>query len=327
MKKRIVIFGAGSVGCWVAGTLMGRGHDVTLVGRKQIGDEIAERGLTVLDGAHEIASTKHVRYDLGKESLASADVILVTTKSGALSGVAADIAMLAQDSVLVVTLQNGIDIAARVAQMVPRQKVLGGIVGFNIVRAGSGRWSKSSSGVIHCEDHPMLRDFGWHLVQDLRPVEWGKLLLNLNNAINALSGQLLKQQLQQLGYRQVLAAAMVEAMAVAKRIGVKPAKLGPVAPALLSIGLRAPNWFFNTVLLPRQGISDTARLSMSADYDAGRPTEIAELNGRVVSWGREVGIETPVNTALAALILEGASRHHDAKALLQLTGLRGGRPR
>lgn len=324
MVLRIAIFGAGRIGCWIAGPLAAQGHDVTLIGREPTGREIAEHGLTVLDADEVIATTRNLRYDLGPESLASADLVLVTTKSGGLAAAAADITRLARDDTVLVTLQNGIGVAAAFAPLVPRHKVLGGIVGFNVVHAGSGRWSKSSKGMIHSEKHPLLRDFGWHLVEDLRPIEWGKLLLNLNNPINALSGQPLKQQLEQIGYRRILATAMDEALAVAKGAGVRPAKLGPTSPALLSAGLRAPDWLFNAVLLPRQKISDTARLSMSDDYDTGRPTEIAELNGKVVVLGRQFGIETPVNVALVKLIEAGGGSHYDAKTMLGLVGLSDG---
>ena len=63
---------------------------------------------------------------------------------------------------------------------------------------------------------------------------------------------------------------------------------------------------------------------MSDDYDTGRPTEIAELNGKVVVLGRQLGIETPVNVALVKLIEAGGGSHYDAKTMLGLVGLSDG---
>jgi 2-dehydropantoate 2-reductase len=89
---------------------------------------------------------------------------------------------------------------------------------------------------------------------------------------------------------------------------------------LLPRVLRTPDWFFNTVMLPLQSVSPSARLSMSADYDAGRTTEVRDLNGAVSTAGKENGVLTPVNDALVRLI-EDRWGHLDSKQLLAALGL------
>jgi hypothetical protein len=69
---------------------------------------------------------------------------------------------------------------------------------------------------------------------------WGKLLLNLNNAVNALSGLTLLEELQQRDYRRVVAASMVEALDVLKAAGIEPAQIGPIPPKLLRTPLPRP---------------------------------------------------------------------------------------
>ena len=59
-------------------------------------------------------------------------------------------------------------------------------------------------------------------------VAWGKLLFNLNNAVNALSGLTILEELKQRDYRRVFAAAIIEALDLLDAAGIEPAKIGPV---------------------------------------------------------------------------------------------------
>ena len=63
---RIAVFGAGSIGCLIGGSLLARGNDVVLIGREQVGAEIAEYGLTVsdLEGRRETIPADKVPYSL-----------------------------------------------------------------------------------------------------------------------------------------------------------------------------------------------------------------------------------------------------------------------
>src|SRR3546814_3169917 len=72
-------------------------------------------------------------------------------------------------------------------------------------------------------------------------VAWGKLLLNLNNAINALSGLTILEELHQRDYRRVMAAAMDETMELLKIAGIEPVATGPIPPRLLPHAIGAPD--------------------------------------------------------------------------------------
>ena len=78
-------------------------------------------------------------------------------------------------------------------------------------------------------------------------VAWGKLLINLNNAVNALSGRPLREQLMQRDYRRVMAATLKEGLAILDAAGVKPAKVGSVGPRLLPLAMGSPDWLFRNV--------------------------------------------------------------------------------
>jgi 2-dehydropantoate 2-reductase len=230
------------------------------------------------------------------------------------------VARLAPATALIVTLQNGIGIAERIAPHLPDREVLSGIVGFNVANTGPGRYAKATRGEVYARAHPKLDDLGFSLVPDMRPVQWGKLILNLNNAIAALSGLPLRAELSRQGYRRVYAAAIEEALAVCAVLGIVPTRLSLTAPRLIPPLQRMPDWLFNTTLLPLLGISPSARLSMSADYDSGRLTEVRDLNGAVSVAGKKNGIPTPVNDALVELV-EARRGHFDPLDLQREVGL------
>jgi 2-dehydropantoate 2-reductase len=140
------------------------------------------------------------------------------------------------------------------------------------------------------------------VIADVEGLAWGKLLINLNNAVNALSGRTLLDQLKERDYRRIVAASVVEALDVLAAAGIEPATIGPVPPKLLPHAIAAPNFIFNNVFLKVQKIDGHARSSMADDLKAGRRTEIDWLNGEVVKLGANLGRKTPVNAAIVALI-------------------------
>jgi 2-dehydropantoate 2-reductase len=138
----------------------------------------------------------------------------------------------------------------------------------------------------------------------MRSVAWGKLLLNLNNAINALSGRTLLEELAERDYRRVLAAAMLETLNLLNAAGIEPAKIGPFPPRLLPHAVGSPNFIFKNLFLRIQRIDPAARSSMWDDFVAERPTEIDYLNGEVVKLAKALGREAPVNRAIVELVKE-----------------------
>ncbi len=265
MSQRIAIFGAGSIGCFVGGAWLAAGMDVTLIGRKKTADEIARHGLRLTDhaGLDVTVAADMVPFSTGPEGLAAADIVVVTVKSTATQQAAAEIARHAPRDATVLSLQNGISNVDILKAGLPGRTVLRGMVGFNVVHAGEGHWHRGTSGVLTAERHPALNELArvsrdaaapLELVDDAEGIAWGKLLLNLNNAVNALSGKTLLEELSGRGYRRVLAASMREALAVLSAAGIEPAKVGPLPPRLLPVFVASPDWLFNTVGLRLQKI-------------------------------------------------------------------------
>ena len=139
---------------------------------------------------------------------------------------------------------------------------------------------------------------------DMRPVQWGKLLLNLNNPVNALSGLPLQAQLQDRDYRRVLADMQSEALGVLARAGIKPAKVAAATPRALPHLLRLPNWLFTRVAARMLRMDAQARSSMWNDLQQGRATEIGDLCGAVVRLANAHGGSTPLNARMCELVAQ-----------------------
>jgi 2-dehydropantoate 2-reductase len=193
----------------------------------------------------------------------------------------------------------------------PGREVLAGMVPFNVAQTEDGRFHRGTEGSLMVEASPALAPWlpafgaaGLPLVQraDFASVQWGKLLLNLNNAINALSGLPLKAQLSQRAYRRCLALLMDEALAALRAAGIEPAQVARVAPSRLPRLLRLPDWLYKRVASASLRMDPEARSSMWEDLQAGRRTEIDYLNGAVVSLAQSVGLDAVANRRIKDLV-------------------------
>jgi 2-dehydropantoate 2-reductase len=133
-------------------------------------------------------------------------------------------------------------------------------------------------------------------------VLWGKLLLNLNNPLNALSGLPLRAELATRGYRRVLAALMREALAVMRIAGVRPARAAALPPGWIPWVLDLPDPLFLRVAGAMLKIDPEARSSMWEDLQRGRATEIDYINGEIVRLAERAGIDAPLNRAVVELV-------------------------
>jgi 2-dehydropantoate 2-reductase len=313
-EPRVVVLGAGSIGAFVGGAWAAAGLPVSFIGRERIGAAIAEHGLTLTDysGWRARLAPEQVDYSTKPAALARADLILLCVKSTGTAAAAKEIGRNARKGAVVLSLQNGVGNAETLRGLLKgRFEVVQGMVPFNVAYQGAGRFHKGVSGELAAEDTPLMRALAervgpgpaaLRLHGDMPAVAWGKLLINLNNAVNALSGLTLLEQLRQRDYRRVVAASIVEALRVLAAAGIEPAKIGPVPPRLLPHAIASPDLIFNNLFLKVQKIDAQARSSMFDDLAAGRETEIDYLNGEVVKLGRKVGLPTPVNARIVSLI-------------------------
>ena len=309
--QRIVVAGAGSIGCFVGGQLAAAGRDVRFLARPRLFDELSAHGLTLSDrdGATLRVAAKDLAVGIDPGVLALADVVLVTVKSGATREIAASILRHAPASAVIVSLQNGVDNATILEGALPNRRVVSGMVPFNVAALGEGRFHRGTDGTILIDAKagalaaalatPHL-PIATHA--DMRAVAWGKLLLNLNNALNALAGMPLRDEIADRAWRRVLASCIDEALAALGAAGIRPAKVGALPPALIPLALRLPDALFRLVAAAQLRIDPKARSSMGDDLAQRRTTEIDQLQGRVVALAEAHGTPAPVNRAVLALV-------------------------
>ena len=165
--------------------------------------------------------------------------------------------------------------------------------------------------------------------QDFFSIACGKLIVNLVNAPNALSGCSTRTMFTQYGYKRVWAQAITEAMAVMLIEGItvrSPRDLENGKIRNLHLLLSLPTWVLN-LYLTLSGRQLDGKTSMLQDLEANRGTEIDYLTGYISKWGKLVNVPTPVSDSLVALVKKAeadkvGSPNMSPEALLQAAGLR-----
>ena len=309
----VLVMGAGAVGCFVGGYLRAAGVDVSFVGRPRVLEALRRDGLTLsdLDGRRATLPPHALKLAETIPAGAAPALVLLCVKSGATADAATELGRALRPGTVVLSLQNGVGNAQAAAAVAPTLRVLAGMVPFNVAFVGPAHVHRGTDGRLAAPDDAALRAWapaferaGLPLVlhADMAPVLWGKLLLNLNNPVNALSGLPLRAQLLDRGYRRVLAALQAEALGVLAAAGIAPAKLTPLPPRWLPALLRLPTPLFRVLAARMLRVDDRATSSMADDLKLGRPTEIDALAGEVVRLARRLGRDAPLNARIADLV-------------------------
>ena len=311
---RIAVLGAGSIGCFVGGAWQAAGLPVTFVGRRKIASELDEHGLTVSDysGWRTHFAPGDVDYRCGPEALDEADVILVTVKSGDTADAAEEIAKHGRDGATVISFQNGIsNVEVLEKGLRGRFEIARGMVGFNVANLGNGQFHKGVAGNLFSERRDAAQSIAERLAggpaelklsSDMLGLAWGKLLINMNNAVNALSGRTLRDELQKRDYRLVFAASVKEGLRLLRRGHIEPAKVGPLTFPNLVRALELPDLLFNRLFFRMWEVDPKARSSMADDLAEGRKTEVDYLNGELIRLAERVQMDAPVNRAIVELV-------------------------
>ncbi len=326
--------GAGAIGCWLGGCLQAAGVPVVFVGRPRVLAGLRTHGLTLtdLDGRHHHLPAATLSLHAQVPEGIAPSLVLLSVKSGATAEAAALLAATLPAGTPVLSMQNGLSNADIGRAAAPALRWLAGMVPYNVAELGPGRYHRGTTGTLAAQDDPALRahaaaferaGLALQLHADLRAVQWGKLLLNLNNPVNALSGQPLRAQLMEHGYRQCLAALQTEALGLLKRAGVAPAQVSALPPHRIPSLLRLPTPLFKLIAARMLRIDPKARSSMADDLSAGRVTEIDALCGEVVRLAEAQGRNAPRNARMVALVTAWPQRPlpMDARSMKATLGL------
>ncbi len=311
--RPIVVAGAGAIGCFVGGMLAAAEERVSLLARPRVTAEIERFGLTLTDfnGSAQRLDAGRLALSDDASILHSAGIVLVTVKSADTAEVADLIASHAPQDAVIVSLQNGVGNVPLLRERLPGRTVLAGMVPFNVIAMGEGRFHRSSSGDIHIEadaadtaSRLSVRGLAMRPSRNMAGVQWGKLIINLNNALSALSDMPLRAQLANREWRKLFADQMAEGLAALKAAGITAVASTPVPPGWTPFLLRLPDGIFNVILGRTMKIDPEARSSMWQDLKQGRKTEIDYLQGAIIALAERHGVGVPLSRRIVALIKE-----------------------
>lgn len=312
---KIVILGAGSIGCWIGGHLAKGAEaesdlDVALIGRERYAKQIAEHGLTLTHFERSDIHLSEVKFITDPAVMAEADYIAVCTKSQDTEAAAQQILHFAKKGATVMSFQNGIRNAEILRVVLPDDiNIIPAIVPFNVTPTAPDTFHCGTAGDLVMGSVPLEMRLafqasgqGVRASDNITGDQWAKMIVNLNNGLNTLSGGTLREGLVQRDYRLALAACVEEALEVANAAGVEVGTFNGRKPAVLVKTLRLPNWAYKLVMQLIVKIDAQARSSMLDDLESGRSCEIEYLQGEIVRQAQSHGSSAPKNAAICAVV-------------------------
>jgi 2-dehydropantoate 2-reductase len=323
-NKPIAVAGAGSIGCFVGGMLAAGGRRVALLARPRVIQDIESSGLrlTSFEGFDRTIASTTLTLSADPQIFSDAGVVLVTVKSADTAEIADLIAQHAPADAVIVSLQNGVGNVAVLREKLPGRRVLAGMVPFNVIVRGPAQFHRATSGDIVIErddagtaERLSVPDVKMLPTDNIAGVQWGKLLVNLNNALNALADLPLRQQLAQRAWRILFADQMAEGLAAIKAEGIRPVSSTPIPASWTPHLLRLPDAIFKVLLGRTMKIDPEARSSMWEDLQRGRRTEIDYLQGVITAIADRHGLQAPLSRRIVALVRSAEAAGKGSPAL------------
>lgn len=307
---KIVVLGAGSIGCWLGGHLIAGGAKVTLIGRERYAAQIAENGLNLTHFSRPPIHCDNVDFQTHSAALYGADIVALCVKSQDTEDAARQI-LEHSPSAKVISFQNGIRNPETLRAHLPHDNVVPAIVPFNVTPTTPGTFHCGTAGPLVIEDTVSITSLVTALTrtgqevrlsQDILGDQWAKMIVNLNNGLNTLSGGTLREDLLQRDYRRALAACVKEAMQIAAKNNVNVGSFNGRSPKALVKTLGLPNAIYRILMQLIVKIDAKARSSMLDDLEAGRVSEIDYLQGEIVKKAEAAGSSAPKNSAILAAV-------------------------
>jgi 2-dehydropantoate 2-reductase len=298
-SAKVAVMGAGAVGCYYGGMLARAGHPVTLIGRPQHVAAMKKSGLRLETQAFD--ENVSVAASESAEGVRGAQLVLFCVKSGDTETAGASLRSFLSNDAAVLSLQNGVDNAERLAAVLDRE-VIPTVVYVATEMAGPGHVKHHGRGELVIGRSaaaeriaPALRAAGVpvEVSDNVAGALWAKLVVNCAyNALSAITQMPYGRLVQGEQIPEVMRDVVEECIAVARASGVRVP--GDLHATVAKIGETMPGQYSSTA-------QDLAR---------GKPTEIDHLNGLVVRKGAALGVPVPANRALLALVklLEGRER-------------------
>jgi 2-dehydropantoate 2-reductase len=313
---RYIIFGAGAVGSSIGGLMTQAGLEVAFIARPSYAEAL-KKGVRLEQDGDEITFTADYAVTSVRDLRPTPnDVVLITAKSQHTAEIAQDLAAVYDSTLRVVCLQNGIRNEAIVSERF--KNVYAGLVFLSAVQMSPDLITLPKGRVLTIGCYPDGVDStAERIVKDLvrggleatsssyvMAMKWGKLIMNLNNATNAITGYWLERAMADSEMRRLMVAVREEGLRVLDAAGI-PAEppegeASPIRVRELTEALRRPPKPESA----RQALEGHRTYpSMWQDLSLGRAsTEVDFLNGEIMEVGRRVGVPTPYNAVLLEIV-------------------------
>lgn len=288
---RVAIIGAGAVGSYHGALLALAGHPVTMIGRPAHVAAMRAKGLRL----HKDGGTRTARVEATVEPAGArgAELVLVCVKSDDTEAAGAALAPHVAPAATVLSLQNGVDNAERLAAVLGRA-VVPAAVYVAVATPGPGEVTHHGRGELVIGDGPDSRQIAalfagagipTEVSGDLRAVLWTKLTVNCAyNALCAITQTPYGRMIAVEGARAAMADIVAECRAVAAALGVT-----------------LPETILDIVYGVATSMSDQFS-STAQDLARGRRSEIEHLNGAVVREAERLGLAAPANRLLLVAV-------------------------
>jgi 2-dehydropantoate 2-reductase len=288
---RIAVMGTGAVGGYFGAKLAAAGQDVVFIVRQRNLPSLRRNGLRVESPTGDL----NVRNGFFTDSPADAgmvDLVLFCVKSYDTAEAAAALAPMMSKRTAILSLQNGIDNADKIAGLWGSERTLAGVVYLGAQMSGPGVIQHSSGGKIvlgpisgQASDTAQLVEqmisraaIPCEISAAIEQVQWAKLLWNAPFcAISCLTRSTVREIVESESLAKLTRDCMMEVQAAARTRG---------------IDLKTE--LFDQTLAFSRGLGEF-KPSMLQDLEAGKPLEYDALNGIVMRLLEQAGEQAPIN--------------------------------
>jgi len=301
-KFKIGILGVGPTGGILAAHLAQAGHNVVLIDIfKSHMDEIKKNGLKITNLKEFIAqfAKKNICYSIDELQNKQVDTLFIAVKASHLEDILPQIKNVIKSNTTLISLQNGFDTEDLIAEYVGKENSMRIVVNYagNLIDNGIIRMSffnpPNYLGVLTANAEEKAKKLveiittsGLETVftPDIKKFEWIKCILNAISPVCVTTGMTMKQAMEFQDTRNLCREILREGIEVARARGIN------FEPDFLDSCM---NYLDN---------AGHHRVSMQADIEAGNPSEIEFLNGKIVEYGKIEGIPTLYNKIFVSLI-------------------------
>lgn len=309
---KVAIMGSGGVGGYFGARLAEAGEEVTFIARGEHLAAIRQHGLAVSSIEGDVTLDPARATDDPAE-VGVVDAVIMAVKAWQVREAAEAIRPMVGPKTLVLPLENGVEAADVLTEVMGEAPVLDGLCGILAWREGPGR-------IRHAGVSPFVRLGTRHPEQD----EGARRLRDALERAPGVSAEM-PDDIQAAVWSKFLFICAMSGIGAVTRAPIGVTRTLPETRSLTERLLAEIEAVARArgVALPEDAVTRALRFidalpakstaSMQRDIMAGRPSELEAQNGAVVRLGREAGVPTPVNAMIHAALLpqERAARGDD----------------